>query len=174
MMGYRVGVYAVEAARTLLAVGSALLSSMMAYSLRPEPRIDPGQPQVGGWGDFYIARRDGFYTYRPLSLFSYTTDDGERISVETDENGLRNAFGALRNAEIVVLGDSFISAIATPASETLVANLSSFTGCFAYSAAVEAFRRFRKRASCGTCLSPEFIRKPWCWRFFLAMTSAIT
>lgn len=80
----------------------------------------------------------GYYTYDPDSTFSFTNEDGRSISVHADTKGLRNPPETLAGARVIVLGDSFISALNTPEDQTLAARLRA-RGVKAYNGGMDGF-----------------------------------
>jgi hypothetical protein len=89
-------------------------------------------------------QRRGYYVCPPSRElhFNLKNESGRDITLVTDEFGLRNPKGALRDADIVVLGDSFIMGSSTPEEETLVGQLRR-RGLKAYNAGVGGYSTFQ-------------------------------
>lgn len=83
----------------------------------------------------YIIK-NGFYTYPVSDEINFINEDGVNIQITTDKFGLRNLNTDLEK-NIIVLGDSFISAINTENDKTFAANL------FAYNAGVDGYSTFQ-------------------------------
>ncbi len=64
----------------------------------------------------------GYMTYEPNTEFSYRGEEGE-VNISTDRLGLRNPEVQHDRFDVVVLGDSFIAAVNTEESSTLVGQL---------------------------------------------------
>jgi len=90
----------------------------------------------------YISQ-GGFYTYPPGSKFHFPNEDGKEIRVETDEYGLRNRPGTLAQAEAIILGDSFISAINTLQEQTLTGRLFQYS-VKAYNAGMSGYSTYNE------------------------------
>jgi len=86
-------------------------------------------------------QKNGFYTYYPNIQFSFINEFGIAVMVKTDENGLRNEPGSLGKAKILLLGDSFVSAVNTKYSNILSVKLSSLAGP-TYNAGMDGFSSF--------------------------------
>ena len=90
---------------------------------------------------FRVRRHDGYYTRPRNTTFSAGNERGQTISIETDEKGLRNPPGSYSAADTIVLGDSFVENVNTPAALTLVGQLRA-RGIHAYTAGVIAMGTF--------------------------------
>jgi len=83
-----------------------------------------------------------YHTYEILQDVHFTNEIGENIAFISDENGLRNPLGTLPKAEIILLGDSFMSALNTPENKTL-AHLLRARGYKIYNAGMDGFSTFQ-------------------------------
>ena len=88
----------------------------------------------------YVQKR-GYHVFPPLEEIELSNEDGEIYTLRTDEHGLRNKPETLRDAEVLILGDSFISAVNTPEERTLVGAMSE-TGIRVYNAGMDGFSTF--------------------------------
>lgn len=85
-----------------------------------------------------------YHTYEILQDIHFTNEAGDHITFRSDENGLRNPQGQLPGADIILLGDSFISALNTPENKTL-AHLLRARGYKIYNAGMDGFSTFQAR-----------------------------
>ena len=92
----------------------------------------------------YIAQ-GGFYTFPPLASETFINEDGQKIVIKTDKYGLRNPPGALAQADVILLGDSFITADNTPQKLTLAGRLEA-KGLKVYNAGMDGFGTFESLA----------------------------
>lgn len=80
--------------------------------------------------------RNHFYTYPITDEFIYKNEDNKAIKVSTDIYGLRNLNIDMSN-NIIVLGDSFISAVNTENNETFASRING------YNAGVDGYSTFQ-------------------------------
>lgn len=97
--------------------------------------------QRGGGESIEYVHRDGYYVYPSLSHKVFNNEDVTEISIDSDEEGLRNPKGYLQKSSIVVLGDSFATAVNTPENLTLVGKLRQ-SGIAAYNAGMDGYSTF--------------------------------
>lgn len=84
-------------------------------------RFLPPRPSPSG-GLTYV-QKNGYVSY-PANFIQYFKNEiGVEIEVSSDRYGLRNPEGADSDAELLLLGDSFIAAVNTAESATLVGRL---------------------------------------------------
>ncbi len=86
---------------------------------------------------------NGYYLYPYSKKLEFKNDNGTVISVRIDEFGLRNKEGALATAELIILGDSYISALNTSEEDTL-SGLLGKNGFSVYNAGVDGFSTFQE------------------------------
>ncbi len=87
--------------------------------------------------------RAGWASFRSLSTMTFENEDGVVVEISTDEFGMRNRPGSLKNAEVIVLGDSFVAADNTVENETLVGELRAL-GINAYNAGMDGAGNFQQ------------------------------
>jgi hypothetical protein len=83
----------------------------------------------------------GYKTYFPNTHFTMTNEPGESFEVSIDETGLRNPAQSLARADVMLLGDSMIAGLNTPAEHTLVGELRA-AGIASYNAGVDGAGTF--------------------------------
>lgn len=86
----------------------------------------------------YFVNTPTYYCYRPNFQYVWVNEDGNKISIATDENGFRNPPDYLKAAEVIVLGDSYIAGVNTVQDSTLV-GLLRIAGVKTYNAGVDMF-----------------------------------
>jgi hypothetical protein len=100
---------------------------------------------IGKPPDVAYVQKDNYYVYPHNARFENRNEDNEIISSQTDEHGLRNEKQALSQAEIIVLGDSFVAGINTLESDTLVGRLRS-RGLRVYNAGMDGYGTYQSFA----------------------------
>lgn len=131
--------------RIVVGLSSALLSVALAWLLWPVERFDPSRDLLGGVMAPQYVSRSGYYTYPPLFHAVWTSEDGKQSSaLDTDEKGLRNPASSLADAQVILLGDSYASAIHTPVEKTFAHDLAELTGQRVYNAGVDGFSTFQE------------------------------
>lgn len=70
----------------------------------------------------YLHGERGFLTFPPETSFEFSSEDGTSVEVEADAFGFRNPSAVYEGDDplVLVLGDSFVTAVNTPLEETLV------------------------------------------------------
>lgn len=84
----------------------------------------------------------GYYTYLPFKKMDFYSESVNSLLLSFDENGLRNPPGSLKEANILLLGDSFTSVISTPDEVTLAEDLRR-KGFKIYNAGVDGYSTFK-------------------------------
>jgi hypothetical protein len=131
--------------RIALALVSTALSCGVAWWLWSERRLDPSIALVMNNAPRYQSRR-GYYTYVPEDRFIHRPwgEEQRQVDVEIDEHGLRNPANTLESADVIVLGDSFASALNTDADKRFTTDLAGITGLRVYDAGVDGFSTFQE------------------------------
>jgi hypothetical protein len=101
-------------------------------------------PTSGAQPGPYI-NHGGFYTFSPHATETFVNEAGQKIVIKTDKYGLRNPPGALAQANVILLGDSFITADNTPQKFTLAGRLEA-KGIKVYNAGMDGFGTFQSLA----------------------------
>ena len=128
-------------ARTGLVFSSLALSAGIAWSVWPKPRVDPSKPTT--WVTPNYVRHSGYYTFEPNTRLERINERHERIVISIDEHGLRNPPGALPSSRVLVLGDSFVNALASRDDQTFTAVLSKILDKPVYNAGVHGYSTFQ-------------------------------
>ena len=131
--------------RIALVLASTALSCWIAWWLWSERRLDPSIALVMNNAPRY-QRRSGYYTYVPGDRFVHRPwgEEERQVVVEIDEHGLRNPSNTLDSADVIVLGDSFASALNTDADKRFTTDLAGITGLRVYDAGVDGFSTFQE------------------------------
>src|SRR5262245_16081380 len=129
-------------ARTGLVFSSLALSAGIAWSVWPDPRVDPSKPIT--WVTRDYVRHSGYYTFEPNTRLERINERHERIATSIDEHGLRNPPGALLSSRVLVLGDSFVNALATRDDQVFTAVLSRILDKPVYNAGVVGYSTFQE------------------------------
>ena len=93
--------------------------------------------------DVSYLQHPGYYSYPSLSAFQCTDEQGVEVRSLTDEQGLRNPRGTLAQAEVILLGDSFVSAVMTPEDHTVAGRLRQ-AGIRIYNAGMDGCSTFQE------------------------------
>jgi hypothetical protein len=88
------------------------------------------------------VQREGYYVYPAHKNFRSTNENHEEIWIQADEFGLRNTDHTLSGAEIIVLGDSYVSAVNTKEEDTMVGQMRA-KGLKVYNAGMDGFGTYQ-------------------------------
>jgi hypothetical protein len=93
--------------------------------------------------DIEYVNRNGYWVYPPGRSFHYVNERDETVVIETDDLGYRNPPNAQSEADVLVLGDSFVAAVSTPDGETFV-DVIRLLGHSAYNAGMDGTGTFHQ------------------------------
>ena len=102
----------------IVLIGVAVTGCVLAAELTLRIVRPPNYGMDGQWSE-----RDGYYVYPPGSRFVAPNEEGTNVEIAVDEKGLRNPPHTLGSADVILLGDSFVAAVNTPAGQTLADRL---------------------------------------------------
>ena len=120
----------------LVIVGGLLLAIAAEVMLRVRQRLTAARQDQGT--TITYVHGNGYYTYRPGTVFTVQNEDGVTVEVRTDPRGLRNPESAFAEAECILLGDSMVAGINTPEANTLAGCLRQ-RGMRVYNAGMDGF-----------------------------------
>jgi len=120
----------------LVAVGflSGFLIAEMAFRIFHRPKVDAAVSYVN---------RHGYYVYPSSAKLYFKNEEKRESIITTDEYGLRNEPGSLESSEIMLVGDSFVSAVNSTDDETLAGQLRR-KGLKVYNAGMDGFSSYHE------------------------------
>ncbi|HOO56880.1 MAG TPA: hypothetical protein PLN69_08645 [bacterium] len=99
-------------------------------------------PERDGGGGGYVDH-GGYHVLPANASRFFENEDGLRVEIKTDAQGLRNPAGLLGGADVVLAGDSFIIAQNTPEDNTVAGRLRA-AGVNVYNAGMDGFSTFNE------------------------------
>jgi hypothetical protein len=130
MKTYKKRLFQVTSVVTGLLIG--FLICEVIFRLADSPKKQPNSEYF---------QKEGYYVYAPYKKFTSLNEKGDTINVNIDENGLRNGKDTLKDARIILLGDSYVFGENTPQEKTLAA-LMEKKFCHVYNAGMNGFSTF--------------------------------
>lgn len=110
------------------------LIAELAFRILHRPKADAAVTYVN---------RQGYYVYPSCGKLSFQNEEKRDSIITTDEHGLRNAPGSLGSSEIILVGDSFVSAVNSTDDETLAGQLRR-KGLKVYNAGMDGFSNYHE------------------------------